>query len=199
MDFFNLFPTPVAFFEYKKGITKKQKKFILELDKKPNEGNTTSANRKLFEEPELKSITDFVTKCVDQYFTEVYKPMFDVKLGFTQSWANYSETGEWHHKHRHPNSLLSGCFYVNACESDKITFFNDSEYKQVDIPTDDFNLYNSPSWWLPVKTNDVVIFPSSLTHLVPPVTSDETRVSIAFNTFPKGYIGNDDSLTGLHL
>jgi hypothetical protein len=28
---------------------------------------------------------------------------------------------------------------------------------------------------------------------------DDTRISIAFNTFLKGYIGSDESLTGLHL
>lgn len=199
MNFHNLFPTPVAFFEFKKGITKKQKDFISELAKTPNEGNTTSVNRKLFDEPVLKSIAAFVQECVDQYFVEVYKPKFDVKLEITQSWANYSEQGQWHHKHRHPNSLVSGCFYVSAVESDNITFFDDREYKQIDIPTENYNLYNSQSWWLPIKTNDVVLFPSSLAHMVPNVTSNNTRISIAFNTFPKGYIGNDDSLTGLHL
>jgi hypothetical protein len=31
----------------------------------------------------------------------------------TQSWLNYTETNQYHHKHEHPNSLVSGVFYVN--------------------------------------------------------------------------------------
>jgi hypothetical protein len=38
-----------------------------------------------------------------------------------------------------------------------------------------------------------------LTHMVEKVNAAETRISLSFNTFPVGYVGNDDSLTGLHL
>jgi len=44
-----------------------------------------------------------------------------------------------------------------------------------------------------------MIFPSSLTHMVETTKSDQTRISISFNTFPKGYVGEDLDLTGLHL
>jgi len=199
MEMFNLFPTGVGFFKYEPGITPEEKQFIEDLARSPNEGNETSVNKKLFEEPGLKKIAEYVKECVDQYFNETFLPFHDVELQFTQSWANYSEKGRWHHQHRHPNSLLSGCFYVNAVESDKITFFTNTEYDRIQIYSENFNLYNSTSWWLPVRTNDIVIFPSNLAHNVPPVEADDTRISIAFNTFPKGYLGNDDNLTGLHL
>jgi len=35
--------------------------------------------------------------------------------------------------------------------------------------------------------------------MVEQTTSNDTRVSIAINTFLKGYIGDEHSLTGLHL
>jgi hypothetical protein len=35
--------------------------------------------------------------------------------------------------------------------------------------------------------------------MVEQTTSNDTRVSIAINTFIKGYIGDEHSLTGLHL
>ena len=50
-----------------------------------------------------------------------------------------------------------------------------------------------------MATGDIMLFPSSLTHMVQTVDADATRISIAFNTFPKGYIGDDLELTGLHL
>ena len=43
----------------------------------------------------------------------------------------------------------------------------------------------------------IVIFPSSLTHMVEQTISDDTRVSLAFNTFLKGNIGNNFELTEL--
>jgi uncharacterized protein (TIGR02466 family) len=112
---------------------------------------------------------------------------------------NYSKPGEWHHKHAHPNSFVSGVLYMKAVkDSDKIYFYGD-EYKTIDLPTENYNIYNSKSWWLPVETGDLMLFPSSLTHSVEKVQADQTRVSLAFNTFPVGYVGQEESLTALHL
>ena len=70
---------------------------------------------------------------------------------------------------------------------------------RIELPTENFNAYNSSSWWFSVGTGDIVIFPSYLTHMVEQTTSSDTRVSIAINTFLKGYVGDEHSLTGLHL
>jgi predicted 2-oxoglutarate/Fe(II)-dependent dioxygenase YbiX len=59
-------------------------------------------------------------------------------------------------------------------------------------------LHNSESWWFEVGAGDLMLFPSSLTHMVETVQGDE-RVSLAFNTFPVGYVGEEESLTALHL
>jgi hypothetical protein len=42
-----------------------------------------------------------------------------------------------------------------------------------------------------------MLFPSSLTHMVEAVQQE--RVSLSFNTFPVGYVGEEESLTALHL
>jgi len=89
-------------------------------------------------------------------------------------------------------------FYVQADKTkDKIYFFKE-EYKQIKIPAKEYNLFNSESWWFETGTNDLVIFPSSLTHMVEKVVGKE-RISLSFNTFLKGYIGEDLELTGLHI
>ena len=85
-----------------------------------------------------------------------------------------------------------------AKEADKIYFHND-QYHQISIPTTNYNVYNSSSWWLPVETGKLMLFPSSLQHSVAPVTADDTRISLAFNTFPVGYVGDESSLTALYL
>lgn len=199
MNMFNLFPTAVAFSQFDRDLTEEEFSFLRNQEQRPNTGNTTSADRKILEHSLMKDVRAAIQKAIDEYFQEVYRPAFDVKLQITQSWMNYSEPGQHHHKHAHPNSFLSGCFYPQADKNlDKLYFFNDP-YHRIKIYTEDFNVYNSESWWLPVGTGDIVIFPSSLTHMVEPVVSTDTRISLAFNTFPVGYVGNDDSLTGLHL
>lgn len=202
MNTLNLFPTPVSFYKFNRELSKEEIDFIKNQEKTKNTGNETSLNRNVFDDPIMKDISDFVQRCIDEYFESVYAPLHDVHLEVTQSWLNYTKPGQFHHKHSHPNSLVSGCFYVSAnSEKDKIYFYEET-YERIAIPTENFNLYNSKSWWVPVGTLDVILFPSSLTHMVETVQDDESReerISISFNTFPKGYIGSDENLTGLHL
>ena len=199
MNTHNLFPTAVTNFHFGSKLTDLELKFITEQETRNNDGNTTSVNNNLFESAELAEVARFCEESVQQYFKEVYAPKHDVTPYITQSWANYTKKGQWHHKHGHPNSFISGVFYVQAQKDiDKIYFYKNG-YQQIKLPTDNYNLYNSDSWWLGVETGQLILFPSHLTHMVQTVQTDETRISISFNTFLKGYIGNDMELTGLHL
>ena len=195
----NLFPTPIGFFNLDREMTEKELKFINDQVTRPNQGNVTSVDNSLFDAAPMQDLAGFVKESMNEYFQSVYAPKNDVELYFTQSWANYTKPGEYHHKHEHPNSFVSGVFYVNADkEKDKIYFYKNG-YQQLKLPTENYNLYNSDSWWFEVGTCDLVLFPSSLTHMVQTTQSEDTRVSIAFNTFLKGYVGEDIELTGLHL
>ena len=199
MNTHNLFPTAVTYFDFGSKLTDLELKFITEQETRNNDGNTTSINNNLFESAELAEVARFCEESLQQYFKEVYAPKHDVIPYITQSWANYTKKGQWHHKHEHPNSFISGVFYVQAQKDiDKIYFYKNG-YQQIKLPTDNYNLYNSDSWWLGVETGQLILFPSHLTHMVQTVEKDKTRISISFNTFLKGYIGNDLELTGLHL
>ena len=199
MNTHNLFPTAVTYFDFGSKLTDLELKFITEQETRNNDGNTTSVNNNLFESAELAEVARFCEESLQQYFKEVYAPKHDVIPYITQSWANYTKKGQWHHKHEHPNSFISGVFYVQAQKDiDKIYFYKNG-YQQIKVPTESFNLYNSESWWLGVETGQLILFPSHLTHMVQTVEKDKTRISISFNTFLKGYIGNDLELTGLHL
>lgn len=199
MNVHNLFPTPVAFFRLGRDLTKKELDFVLGQERRPNEGNTTSDNRTILKAPELTSVRDFIEDAVLEYFKTVHAPEGDVNLYITQSWANYTERGQYHHKHTHPNSFVSGVFYPQADRSfDKIYFFKEG-YDRIKLTTEKYNIWNSESWWFEVGAGDLILFPSNLTHMVTTKEGDQTRVSIAFNTFVKGHIGIDEGLTGLSL
>jgi uncharacterized protein (TIGR02466 family) len=195
----NLFPTPVAFFKFGRDLTEAELEFIKNQEHYPNDGNTTSKDRKILKNKELTEIRDFIEDSMLEYFKEIHAPKFDVSLYLTQSWANYTEKGQFHHKHAHPNSLVSGVFYPQAdSKVDKIYFYK-NDYERIEIPAAKYNPYNSESWWFEVSAGDLILFPSHLNHMVKIKEDDSTRISIAFNTFLKGYIGSDESLTGLHL
>jgi hypothetical protein len=68
----------------------------------------------------------------------------------------------------------------------------------VKLPPEEWNVWNSDSWWFEVGTGDLVLFPSSLTHMVDTVQG-QTRISLSFNTFPVGIVGEEMDLTGLKL
>jgi uncharacterized protein (TIGR02466 family) len=193
-----LFPSTVCFFELGRNLTKKEISFIMKQKQKPNDGNSTSVNNSLLENKTLKNLNSFIKDSFNNYATNVLRIKDDVTLNLTQSWANFTQKGEFHHKHNHSNSFLSGVFYVKAEEElDKIMFFKEG-YDQIKLEPKDFNIHNSDSWFFKVKSNQLAVFPSSLTHMVPP-TDTEERVSISCNTFPVGVLGDSNKLTGLSL
>lgn len=194
-----LFPVPVMFNSMDRDFTQAELDYLNSHSDKTyqNQGNTTSLNNYILNEPEMKDLHDFVQSQVQLYMDKVYKPKYPVKPYITQSWLNWTKTGEYHHTHEHPNSFISGVLYINAdAKEDKIKF-HAKGYQQINLETDQYDIFNSKSWWFNVKTGGIVMFPSSLTHNVEAVTAGETRISLAFNTFLKGTIGDNRMLTEL--
>ena len=52
---------------------------------------------------------------------------------------------------------------------------------------------------LPMKRGELILFPSNLTHSVPVNNTEEERISLSFNSWPKGNMGDIKSLTYLPL
>ena len=199
MNIFNLFPTALGLYDLDRDFTEKEMKFIKGQETRGNMGNTTSVNNNILESKELKDVRKFVEDSVTEYFKAVYAPKQDTKLRITQSWCNYTDPGQFHHKHAHPNSFISGVLYPQANkDTDKIYFYKDG-WQQLKTPTEDWNPYNSDSWWMEAYTGRMFIFPSYLTHMVETVQGKDTRISLSFNTFPVGNCGDASSLTGLDL
>jgi len=196
-----IFPTPIYMSKLDRELTKKELSFIdkSKVDHYKNEGNITSNNNYILNEKVFSSLKEDLYLRVQDYFNKVLSTTDAVAPYITQSWLNYTETNQYHHKHQHPNSLVSGVFYVNCHEEfDKIKFFR-NDYPTIKPEIKDWNLYNSETWWFTVKTRDIILFPSSLTHMVETKEGDNTRISLAFNVFIKGTIGNNKNLTELIL
>lgn len=198
MNLHGLFAQPVGFFDLGRELTEEEKFFLMELEQRPNMGNRTSTNNFVLKNPVLTSLRSWMEDCVAEYFKATVNPKHDVTLRVTQSWVNYSEPGQYHHKHAHPNSFISGVFYIQTNPNDKIYFYRDG-WQQIKFPPSEWNAWNSESWWFEALQGRLVLFPSSLTHMVPTVEGENVRVSLSFNTFPLGTVGEEMDLTGLKL
>ena len=196
-----IFPTPIYISKLDRELTTLELKFVDKSKKDfyKNDGNITSNNNYILNEKPFTNIKKELDLRVQDYFNKVISPANNITPYITQSWLNYTETNQYHHKHQHPNSLVSGVFYINCDDKfDKIKFFKE-DYKTIKPEIKDWNIWNSESWWFSVKSGDVILFPSSLTHMVETKEGTNTRISLAFNVFIKGTVGNNKSLTELIL
>jgi uncharacterized protein (TIGR02466 family) len=197
----SIFPTPIYMSKLDRGFTKQELQFVDNQKNKcsKNSGNINTKDNYILNRKEFKNIKKFLDKHCKEYLETIICPKNNIELYITQSWLNYTETNQFHHKHAHSNSIVSGVFYINCHEElDKIKFFKEG-HQTIKPEIKDWNLWNSETWWFTVKTGDIIMFPSSLTHMVETKEGTNTRISLAFNVFIKGTIGNNKNLTELIL
>jgi len=197
-----IFPTPIYITNLNRNFSKKEINFINKTKSYTykNEGNTTSKNTYILNNLIFKKLKQEINLTIKDYFNKIIVTKNNITPYITQSWLNYTETNQHHHKHEHPNSFLSGVLYINAVkEYDKIFFYKKDNYRMINPVVEQWNVYNSNLWWFPVETGQLMLFPSSLTHSVETKKGNNTRISLAFNTFVKGTIGNNMELTELML
>lgn len=196
-----LFPTPVMWANLNRAFTEAEWQLVEESQQELTEniGNTTSTNRYVLNDPRMVDIKKAINHYLNKFMQEIMVPKHNTRPYITQSWINYTEPGQFHHKHAHPSSYLSGVLYLQAdAKRDKISFYKDG-FEGLKVPTDNYNSFNSRSWWFKTPTGSLAIFPSSLTHMVDKTTSKKTRISLSFNTYLEGAIGDEVGLTALHL
>ena len=197
---FELFPTVVTQTTIGRELTKEEIDCLSSQDEfGPAVANYTSANKYILDLPALSSLKQDLNKFVQQYVDEIIKPTNDLKTYITQSWLTITEPGRYHHQHNHPNSFLSGVFYLEVESGKDLIAFEDTSYKQISIESKDWDRLNSPTWKVYVSPGDIVIFPSRLAHSVPNTQTTTNRMSLAFNTFIDGVIGGYNHLTELNV
>jgi len=200
----SIFPTPIYTTKMDRGFTKQELNFVEQQKKhcSNNQGNINTKDNYILNRKKFKNIKKFLDKHCKDYLNTIICPKNNIELYITQSWLNYTEANQYHHKHEHPNSVVSGVLYFDSdIKNDKILFSHSKGYQQISPETDKekFNLWNSSTWFFPVQTGDLFMFPSSTIHQVETKKGNNTRISLAFNTFYKGTMGSNDHLTELIL
>ena len=197
-----LFPTPVFVAKSNSDLTSKEEiEKIIQQGMKKNTSNSTSINSYIFNE-NLKELKQFCEQQIKIYVEEIICPKEELDFYITQSWLNVNKPGEFHHGHCHSNSIISGVFYISTEEDDKIVFTdpNTKVKDLIEVGFREYNTWNTTNWFLHAITNELVLFPSWLSHKVEPnEKATKDRISLSFNTFVKGALGKNDDLNELIL
>ena len=207
MNILDLFPVPVGQAELGRSLTEDEMNFIHEMKNDLRDNNTSNRitwNQYVLDEEPLKQLKHDLEFFVRKYFHHVWQPESDdVDVYITCSWLTWTDKGDHHHTHSHPNSFISGTFYVSAGPEDAVFFPNDRispRPSNILIPYgDNVNMYNCADFAEPTRTNQIKLFPSELQHYVRSKNDDHLRICLAFNTWIKGMIGEKMTSTELQL
>jgi len=199
----SLFPTALYVNTYEGDTTEVVKYF----DSQPMNAASQAAygeiskNSYIVNHPVCKSLNDFFMQCFEEYSTNIMRYRYE-KLEFAQSWLTYKQPGMFHKAHTHPNTLLAGVFYYDVqpndsaiCFSKEIKSFNRSylepsllgDYQQ--YPFSQEEIYFTP------KQNNFIIFPSWLSHGVPPNKTNRVRKALGVNALTKGTLGDQETIS----
>ena len=200
---FNLFSIPLMSFHYGEISKDEFNTFDRYLNNVVENKFNYTSKENYFLDKELPLLRRFFEKSINTYSKKVLGvDTQDLNYRITQSWINICSPNASHHQHTHPNSFISGVFYIKVNSgSDKITFINEfMQKKEIKIEKGvEFNSFNASEWRHYVRKGELILFPSNLTHYVPPVEGESDRISLSFNVFPYGILGSEENLTHLRL
>ena len=139
-----LFSTPVFAYDEYSDITYTHETFKEQENVIKNRGgNFSSKETNILELDSYKLIKDRIMDGLTEYVNDVLFVDKRHEFYITQSWANMTEPNEFHHKHLHPNSIVSGVMYLETNDDDKIQFLADTEiYKKITLDSKSFNDFN---------------------------------------------------------
>jgi uncharacterized protein (TIGR02466 family) len=197
----SIFPTPVMRSNIGRNFTDDERKFFKKLQGAlyQNFSNTRSADTRVLDAPEMQAIRSVLSEHVNQYASKVISASPKHVFYITQSWVNYTQPGQSHHRHIHTNSLISGVLYVQVKQEVDLICFYRNNPAQILVQDDQVNIYNAPSICYRVDVGDLILFPSSLDHDVRRTTGAHTRISLSFNAFIRGEVGADERLNSLTI
>jgi uncharacterized protein (TIGR02466 family) len=193
-----VFPTPVQIYKYEDSI-EKELKYIegVEWKQQVANANFKTKDSYLTKHEQLKNIVSFFKECIDDYCNTIINS--EQRLVITQLWGNRNPKGSKHHEHVHPNSIISGVFYLRQDPKLPPIQFSKSNQEAMKLDPKKYNSYNAETFLLPCTSGELILFPSNLRHSVPVNQGDEERISLSFNTFSVDALGSEENLTHLDI
>ena len=174
------------------------------LEFRENITNDISSELNLFDDTMFRDTKRVLEEECEGFLRNAYGVTQFENLVMTQSWGNITKSGESHHTHLHPFSIVSAVLFLD----DNPNNYNLHLGAHVEqIP----HYIEQPTYHVPLNTlvksigidtkttnlkNHLVLFLSNTSHFVKTVEGDMPRRSIAFNTFWKGITGPQEHALG---
>jgi uncharacterized protein (TIGR02466 family) len=180
-------------------ISSKSVNYIINLPFEKMQNGFITNDVTLLDDPKCLEIKNKILNAFNDYVYNLLKIKPETEFYITTSWAVKFLPGGSAHEHSHTNSLFSGVLYLKAAEeTGQITFHKYQKYSNFSSPTislefTEQNIFNSSTWSITPKENQIIIFPSNLVHSVEINNSKDDRVSVAFNMFVRGNFGGRES------
>jgi uncharacterized protein (TIGR02466 family) len=200
---FPLFPTPLYVNTYEGDTTDIVKYFdSCEMDD-TNNGTygMISKNSYILDNPICKPLSNFFMRCFEEFATDVMRYRYK-ELQFAQSWLTYKKPGQFHKAHTHPNTLLAGVFYydyqpgdASICFSKEVKSFNRSHLEPSLLPDYQQYPFSQEEIYFTPQQNNFIIFPSYLTHGVPPNQTNKIRKALGVNALTRGTLGDQETIS----
>lgn len=188
----NMFPTPVYFH-----IPKIEEVFLVQAEIKKA---LPEINKDKFERPDgwlediqtnintrkntiadfnLKNLHEYIKKHTYQYCAEV-EPFIGKPIFMGHSWINKSDKGQGQEWHSHSDSFISGVYYYQTSGEDGDLGLKNPvpQAKQGLFPAGQH--VHEYEWFKP-QPGMLILFPGWLEHQVQLNTTEDTRITIAFN------------------
>jgi uncharacterized protein (TIGR02466 family) len=160
-----------------------------------------SKNSYIIDNPVCQPLADWIMKCFEQYATEIMRYKYN-KLQFSQSWLTYKYPGQFHKAHTHPNTLLAGVFYYDRQPDDasivfskEVKSFNRSYLEPSLLDDYQSHPYSQEEIYYTPQQNEFIIFPSHLTHGVPPNKTNRIRKALGVNILTSGILGDQETIS----
>ena len=183
-------------------FTSSEKKYISELEMIDNAGNLMSKNDKILDSKELSKLRLFIDEQLFVFKKKLLQMKDANEVYITQSWVINSKPDQYHPKHKHPNSVISGVMFFDENNDESlppIRFHRTLEMFPLDFEFDNLNESNAGCRSFETAQGSLILFPSLLEHDVEKNKSDRVRTSISFNTYVRGVVGGRDKLTEVNI
>ena len=196
-----LFSVPVMY-AYESGRSLTYEEFsVLSAVKETGHPNNLSENQNILNLPGLENLKQFCQEAINDYAKEICGVTDEFYI--TNSWTTRNSTGTGHPKHVHPNSIFSGVYYIDACET-TAPFMLHSEspiFKKfgLEYHYNNYSIFNSNDWSFPVKSGTLIVFPSWVSHSSDVNKSPNDRKLLGFNSFVRGKFGDFNYCSDLTL
>ena len=151
-----------------------------------------STNLHILDVIQLRELRGKVESGIAEYMDHLGVDQAKISMNITTSWVNRYSKGDLTHQHHHSNSIISGVYYLEDCDhTAPIQFHRAPGYvnlwpNTINLPIKTHNALNIDVVTVIPKAGELIMWPSHLSHSVPPNQSDQLRHTIAFNTFVKG-------------